>query len=136
MNRFLRSAALAAVFVLGASVVAAAAPTTVTVALLDSSIMGQGPGGQGAGPRGNGAGTGMMGQGRGTGMMGGGYGRGMMNGGGYGGRGMGQGMMAIRADRRTVEAGPVTFDVTNRSTGLIHEMLVVAVANADVTAPL
>ncbi len=67
MSNILRSVALAALFVLGFSLVAAAAP--VTVALLDMSAAGQGPGGNGAG---------MMGQGRGFGMMGGGFGRGMM----------------------------------------------------------
>ncbi len=131
MNRLLRSVALAALFVFGSIVLAAAAPTTVTVRLLDSSIMGQG-----GGPRGNG--YGMMGRGGGFGMMGQGqgYGRGMMGGrGGYGRGAMGQGMMAIRTDRNSVEAGAVTFDVTNWSRDLIHEMLVVAVANPDVQLP-
>jgi uncharacterized cupredoxin-like copper-binding protein len=125
MHGFFRSAAVAALLVLGASALAVAAPTTVTVRLVDSSIMGQG-----AGPGGNG--SGMMGQGRGFGMMGGG----MMGGrGGYGRGAMGQGMMAIRTDRSTVEAGEVTFDVTNWSRNLVHEMLVVAVANANVQLP-
>ena len=56
MHGFLRSAALSAVFILASSVLAAAAPTTVTVRLVDSSMMGQG-----GGPGGNGFG---MGQGR------------------------------------------------------------------------
>ena len=100
MQGFFRSAALAALFILGSGALAVAAPTTVTVGLVDSSIMGQG-----GGPGGNGYGT--MGQGRGFGMMGGG----MMGGrGGFGRGAMGQGMMAIRTDRTTVEAGAVTFE--------------------------
>ncbi len=126
MHSLLRNTALAAVVVLGTTVLAAAAPTTVTVGLLDMSA---------AGPGGNGAGFGMMGQGRGFGMMGrGGFGRGMM-GQGSGRGGMGPGMMAIRTDTSTVKAGTVTFDVTNRSRNLVHEMLVVAVANPDVQLP-
>ncbi len=125
MHGFFRSASVAALFVLGSSALAAAASTSVTVRLLDSSVMGQG-----AGPGGNG--PGVMGQGRGFGMMGGG----MMGGrGGYGRGAMGQGMMAIRTDRTTVEAGAVTFDVSNWSRNLVHEMLVVAVANPDVQLP-
>ena len=50
-------------------------------------------------------------------------------------RRMGQGMMAIRTDAGTVEAGKVTFDVTNWSRNLIHEMLVVAVDNPNVQLP-
>lgn len=134
MRGIFRMAALSALLVLGSTALAAAA-STVNVALLDSSAMGPGggPGGNGTG-RGNG--YGMMGGG-GYGMMGGG--RGMMGGGqgmmGFGRGAGGQGMMAIRTDAGTVEAGKVTFAVTNRSTNLMHEMLVVAVANPDVQLP-
>ena len=124
MHGFLRSAALSALLILASSVLAAAAPTTVTVGLLDRSAMGQG------------IGPGMMGQSQGRGMMGGGFGRGATGqGGGYGRGMMGQGMMAIVADASTVEAGKVTFAVTNRSRNLIHEMLVVAVDNPNVQLP-
>jgi uncharacterized cupredoxin-like copper-binding protein len=37
------------------------------------------------------------------------------------------GMMSIQADRDTVQAGPVNFDVTNWSQGMVHELVVVAV---------
>ncbi len=131
MHSFLRSAAVAALLILGSTALAAAA-TTVTVWLMDSSVMGQGAGPGGNGPgmmgrgQGRGFGFGMMGQGRGFGIMGAGRrGAGMM----------GQGMMAIRTNRGTVEAGAVTFDVTNWSHDLIHEMLVVSVANPDVQLP-
>ena len=66
------------------------------------------------------------------GMMGGrgSYGFGMMG----GGR-MGPGMMAVRADQNMVKAGTVTFDVTNWSRSVIHEMLVVAVDRTDAPLP-
>ena len=124
MIGFLRSAALSTLFMLTSSAFAAAAPATVNVALLDISA--SGPGGNGGG---------MMGQGNGPGMMGqGGFGRGMM-GQGYGGGMMGRGMMSIRVDTNTVTAGEVTFEVTNASRRLVHEMLVVAVDNPDVQLP-
>jgi uncharacterized cupredoxin-like copper-binding protein len=44
------------------------------------------------------------------------------------------GRMAIRVDHRSIKAGPVHFLVTNRSRGLPHEMLVIAVN--DPKAPL
>ena len=129
MSRFLHSAALSVAVVLGATALAAAAPTTVTVGLVDMSAAAQG-----AGPGGNGAGVMGRGPGRGFGMMGGGFGRGMM-GQGNGQGMMGAGMMAIRTDVSTVAAGEVTFDVTNWSRGLVHEMLVVAVDNPDAQLP-
>ncbi len=59
------------------------------------------------------------------------------------GMGMGMGMhanmkmamMGIDVDQTTVPAGKVTFDVTNVSKELIHEMLVAPVKAADVTMP-
>lgn len=109
---------------------AAEGPTTIRVALTDMSSAAGGWRGAGPGPgQGPGAGSGW-------GMMG----PGMMGWGGQGGgRGMGPGMMgpgmmAIRIDRDTVPAGEIRFDVTNWSRGLVHEMLVVPVA--DVEAPL
>ena len=45
------------------------------------------------------------------------------------------GMMSIRTDQATVKAGPVRFDVTNWSKGMLHEMLVVAVDSADAPLP-
>lgn len=133
---------------LAAPSVAADGPTTVKVALLDmSSVMPMGATGYGM------MGYGMMGpwwgQGQGTtnpGMMGPwwGQGQGAPNPGmmGYGmmgpgmmmGQGMMGGMMSIRLDKSTVKAGTVTFDVTNWSRGVLHEVLVVSVDNP--TAPL
>jgi len=91
---------------------------TIRVALLDmSSLMPTGMTGYGM------MGPGMMGQGQG--MMG----PSMM---------MGQGgmmaMMSIRIDKPSIKAGTVTFEVTNWSRSVIHEMLIVAVDNP--TAPL
>jgi len=69
---------------------------------------------------------GMMGQGMmGQGMMG----QGMM------GQGMMMGMMAIRIDHDSVKAGPVKFEVTNWSRGMVHEMLIVAVDNPNAPLP-
>ena len=45
------------------------------------------------------------------------------------------GMMSVRTDQSTVKAGPVRFDVTNWSKGMLHEMLVVAVDSADAPLP-
>ena len=107
---------------------AADGQTAVKVALLDmSSLMPMGMTGYGM------MGPGMMGpgwwqQGQGSanpGMMG----PGMMM-----GQGMMGGMMSIRVDQPTVKAGTVTFDVTNWSRSVLHEMLVVSVDNP--TAPL
>ncbi len=116
----------------------AADQATVKVSLIDMTAM-YGPGG---GPgAGYGPGNGMMGQGygRGYGMMGPGYGQGMM-GQGYGpGYGMmGQGMMggmSLRANVTSVKAGKVTFDVTNLSRSIVHEMIVVAVENPNAPLP-
>ena len=129
MSSLLHSAVLSAAVVLGATALAVAAPTTVKVALVDmtassqniAGMMGQGGYGLGMGQGGNGYG-----------MMGGG--RGMM-GRGPGGGGMGLGMMSIDIDTASVKAGEVTFDVTNWSRTLVHEMLVVAVDNPDARLP-
>lgn len=43
---------------------------------------------------------------------------------------MGPGMMSIRTDKSTVNADDVTFNVTNWSRSLVHEMLVIAANNA------
>jgi uncharacterized cupredoxin-like copper-binding protein len=96
----------------------AADAITIKVALTDmSSAMGVGP-----------MGRGMMGQGMmGPGMMGGGYG--MM------GPGMMMGMMAVRTDHSSIKAGPVHFDVTNWSQGVLHELIVVAVDNPQAVLP-
>ena len=52
-----------------------------------------------------------------------------------GGQGMMMGMMSVRADRTSAKAGPVTFDVTNWSRSVVHEMLVVAVDSPDAPLP-
>ena len=128
--------ALAALMTIAASGVQAA--TTVNVALLDMTAVGPGfgPGAAGQG------GIGMMGRGGfGQGMMGG-YGPGGMMGGygqGYGpGQGMGMmgpGMMSIRTDLSSVKAGAVTFDVTNWSRSIVHEMVVIPVDSPDAALP-
>ena len=63
-------------------------------------------------------------------MMGQGYGP------GYGmmGRGM-MGGMSVRTNVTSVKAGNVTFDVTNLSRSLVHEMIVVAVENPNAPLP-
>jgi uncharacterized cupredoxin-like copper-binding protein len=100
----------------------AEAGTIVKVALLDvSATVGQGMMGQG-----------MMGQGFGFGMMGM---MGMMGRGGGSPGLMGPGMMAVRADKTAVKAGSVSFEVTNWSRSIVHEMLVVAVDSADAPLP-
>ena len=108
-----------------------ATDTTVRVALLDMTAMG-GPGGYGTGMMGPGGwGPGMMGQGYGSGPDG--YGAGMM---GAWGRGMMMhGMMSLRANQTSVSAGKITFDVTNWSRSVVHEMLVVAVDSPDAPLP-
>lgn len=117
MPRFLRPLAtvLVALQALAVPALAASGTSSVKVELIDMSAS------AGAGPHANdrrGGGWGMMGAG---GMMG----RGMM----------GRGAMAIRADHATVPAGEVRFDVTNASRSMSHEMLVVAVENADAELP-
>ncbi|MGA7308838.1 MAG: sulfocyanin-like copper-binding protein [Pseudolabrys sp.] len=114
----------------------AADQAMVKVSLIDMTAM-FGPGG---GP-GAGYGPGMMGQGygQGYGMMGPGYGQGMMGQGygpGYGmmGRGM-MGGMSVRTNVASVKAGKVTFDVTNLSRSIVHEMIVVAVENPNAPLP-
>ena len=114
----------------------AADQATVKVSLIDMTAM-FGPGG---GP-GAGYGSGMMGQGygQGYGMMGPGYGQGMMGQGygpGYGmmGRGM-MGGMSVRTNVTSVKAGKVTFEVTNLSRSIVHEMIVVAVENPNAPLP-
>jgi uncharacterized cupredoxin-like copper-binding protein len=108
---------------------AEAATTTVKVALLDmSATMGMMGHGRMMGPgmmsdQGPMMGGPMMRNGRGP-NQGSGGGPGMM---GPGMMGRMMGMMAVQADRDTVKAGPVHFDVTNWSQGIVHEMLVAAV---------
>ena len=115
--------------------VAAEDPSTVKVALTDmSASAGMGPMGQILMGPGYGGGQGMMGNG----MMrpGYGWGTGMMGQAqGYGsGPGM-MGMMAIRIDHDTVKAGSVKFDVTNWSRAIVHEVLIVAVDDANAALP-
>lgn len=96
--------------------------TTVKVALLDMSATMMGRGMMGGPMMQNWWGQGQnQGGWMGHGMMG----PGMMMG----------GMMSIRIDHPTVKAGPVRFDVTNWSKGMLHEMLVVAVDAADAPLP-
>ncbi len=126
----------------------AADQSTVKVSLIDMTAMFGPGGGPGAG---YGPGNGMMGQGygQGYGMMGPGYGPGMMGQGygpgygreegygpGYGmmGRGM-MGGMSVRTNVTSVKAGKVTFDVTNLSRSIVHEMIVVAVENPNAPLP-
>ena len=95
----------------------------VKVALLDMTSMVPGMAGYGM------MGPGMMGQGMmGQGMMGPMM-RGMM------GPGMMMGMMTVRTDRSSAKAGSVTFDVTNWSSSVLHELLVVAVDNPAAPLP-
>lgn len=105
----------------------AADQSTVRVVLLDMTAMS----GAGAGP-GYGPGSGMMGQGNGQGygMMGQAFGQGygMMGGGMMGG-------MSIRSNTASVKAGAITFDVSNLSRSIVHEMIVVAVDNPNVPLP-
>lgn len=120
----------------------AADQATVKVSLIDMTAMFGPGGGPGAG---YGPGNGMMGpgygQGYGPGMMGQGYGQGYgMMGPGYGpgygmmGRGM-MGRMSVRANVTSVKAGKVTFEVTNLSRSVVHEMIVVAVENPNAPLP-
>ena len=123
----------------------AAETSTVKVALLDMSAMfggdrGDGNDYSGYGPgmmgwRGPGYGRGMMGPG-GPGMMGRGWGYGQDYGPGYGMMGHGMmGMMSIRTNVSTVKAGKITFDVSNLSRSIVHEMAVVAVDNPNAPLP-
>jgi len=117
------------------------ATTAVKVAVLDmSSLMPIGATGYGMMGPGWAEGQGMpypgmMGpgwnQGQGSpGMMG----YGMMGPGTMGPGMMMGGMMSIRIDKPTVKAGSLTFDVTNWSRSVLHEVLVISVDNP--TAPL
>ena len=119
MKRFLKTlvgcAIAAPIFIAPA----AAETTAVNVALIDISAVASGPVGQGFGMMGPGIGFGMMSPG----MIGRGGGQGMM------------GMMSIRADKTSAKEGPVTFNVTNWSRSVVHEMLVVAVDSPDAPLP-
>ena len=137
--RYFQRAALAA-FALSLMLMApagAADQATVKVSLIDMTAMFGPGGGPGAG---YGPGNGMMGQGygQGYGMMGPGYGQGYgpgMMGQGYGpGRGM-MGGMSVRTNVSSVKAGKVTFEVTNLSRSVVHEMIVVAVENPNAPLP-
>lgn len=163
MHYFSRAAlaalALSVAFIAPAS---AADNPIVKVSLIDMTAMfgpgagpNGGPGTTGQGPRegqGYGRGFGMMGpgygqgygQGDGQGMMGQGqgygerYGQGYGRGGGMMGGMMGGGMMggmSLRANVSSVKAGKVTFDVTNLSRSILHEMVVVAVENPNTLLP-
>lgn len=110
---------------LGAGSAFAEGAGTVKIALLDMSAVATGPFGQGFGAATPAPGFGMWGSGPGSrfGMMGRGGGAGMM------------GMMSIRADETTVKAGTVTFDITNWSRSIIHEVVVIAVDSPDAPLP-
>lgn len=129
---------------------AASDARTVHVTLLDmASIMGRGMGpgfGPGFGPGSDrGYGGGMTGQGPGQGRAPGMQGQGMQGPGagpgnwrGMMGRGMmggGMGMMSLLTDRSTVRSGKVHFAVTNASTLMRHEMLVIAVDDPNALLP-
>ena len=45
------------------------------------------------------------------------------------------GPMSIRTDQSTLKAGKVKFEITNWSTGTVHDILVVAVDNAQAKLP-
>lgn len=133
MSNFLRTS-WAALFMLAAFLSPAGAANdsaTVRVALLDmSSLMPTGMTGYGM------MGPGMMGQGQGMmgpGMMG--QGQGMMGPGMMMGQGGMMAMMSIRIDKPSAKAGTVTFDVTNWSRSVIHEMLIVAVDSPSAPLP-
>ena len=119
MKRFSTVLAGCAIAAAALATSAAAETTAVNVALMDMSAMASGPIGQGFGMMGSGMGFGMMSPG----MMGRGGGQGMM------------GMMSIRADKTSAKAGAVTFNVTNWSPSVVHEMLVVAVDSPDASLP-
>jgi uncharacterized cupredoxin-like copper-binding protein len=118
--------------------IAAETQTTVKVALLDMSsimpmgMMGYGMMSPGMMGQGWGQGPGMMNPGApGPGMMG----YGMMGPGMMMGQGMMGGMMSIRLDKPTVKAGAVSFDVTNWSRSVLHEVLIVSVDNPAAPLP-
>jgi len=134
MNPILKKIA-AVIVVVGttaAPAFAAENETNIKVALLDmTSLMPTGYMGYGMmGPGQNLPGPGAMGPGMmGPGMMGG-YGMmGMM------GPGMMGGMMSMRLDQPSVKAGKVTFEVTNWSHSVLHEMIIVAVDNPSAPLP-
>ena len=105
------------------------ASARVKVGLMDASALVSAPFAGAYGTDQPRSGFGMMSPGM-MGGRGGGYGFGVMGGGM-----MGPGMMAIRTDQTTIKAGTVTFDVTNWSRSVIHEMLVVAVDRTDAPLP-
>lgn len=110
---------------LGASLLPAAAaePTVVKVALLDASAVESTAGGPASGMMAPGtgfSGMGLMAPGV---MARSGFGPGMM------------GLMSVRIDQNAIKAGPVTFEVTNWSRGIVHEMKVVPVDNANAPLP-
>ena len=119
MTRFPKMVAGCAIAAAALVTPAAAETTPVNVALMDMSAVASGLMGQGFGMMGSGMGLGMMSPG----MMGRGGGQGMM------------GMMSIRADKTSAKAGAVTFNVTNWSRSVVHEMLVVAVDSPDAPLP-
>jgi uncharacterized cupredoxin-like copper-binding protein len=129
MRHFPRAAVVAIAFSLMLMAPAGAAEqATVKVSLIDMTAMFGPGGGPGAG---YGPGYGMgSGYGPGYGMMGPGYGQ------GYGmmGRGM-MGGMSVRTNTTSVKAGKITFDVTNLSRSIVHEMIVVAVENPNTPLP-
>jgi uncharacterized cupredoxin-like copper-binding protein len=130
MHHFPRAAlaALALSLVLMTPAGAAEQPT-VKVFLIDMTAM-FGPGGGPVADSGYGQGYGMMGPGYGQGMMGPGFGP------GYGGMGRGMmGGMSVRTNVTSVKAGKVTFEVTNLSRSIVHEMIVVAVENPNAPLP-
>ena len=45
------------------------------------------------------------------------------------------GMMSMRLDQPSVKAGKVTFEVTNWSRSVLHEMIIVAVDNPSAPLP-
>jgi uncharacterized cupredoxin-like copper-binding protein len=101
-------------------------PGMMSPGMMSPGMMG--PGMMGPGMMGQGQGSpypGMTGQGMmGPGMMGSGMMGMMMN-----------GMMSIRVDKSTVKAGTVTFDVTNWSRSVLHEVLVISVDNPSAPLP-
>ena len=131
MRRFLHSCFGGLLILIAALSAAKAEDQTsmIHVALLDmSSVMPTGMMGYGM------MGPGMMNQG----MMG--QGSGMMNPGmgGYGMMGPGMmmgGMMSIRIDKASIKAGSVTFEVTNWSRSVLHEMLIVSVEGPSSPLP-
>jgi uncharacterized cupredoxin-like copper-binding protein len=114
--------------VIAASLSLASEGPTVRVALLDMTAM-MSPGMMGHGMMAPGMmGRRMMGSGM-MGMMGPGM-TGMM------GSGMPMhGMMSVRINPSSVKSGKVSFDVTNLSQSIVHEMMIVAVDTPDAPLP-